>query len=179
MQFSLNQGATVALICPKPKLSYIFQSFDWLYVILAIKNDSRMITCQLGCPGDPCVGHDISPAALTGFGGWGELAVPASSARGADSITHPPAESRAAAGDGRLPGPTPTPLAVSAGWIGTQAHQEDGVFCFLHVVERSVLTLVFVFSEAATAALFSCSIRAWTSTLDRWLPDLCQTVSTL
>lgn len=47
------------------------------------------------------------------------------------------------------------------------------------VVERSVVTLVFVFSEAATAALFSCSIRAWTSTPDPWLPDLCQTVSTL
>lgn len=148
-------------------------------MILTIINYRRMITCQLGCPGHPCVGHDISPATLTGFGGWGELAVPASSPRGTDSITHLPAESRAAAGDGRLPGPTPTYLAVSAGWIGTQAHQEDGVFCFLHMVECIVLILVFVFSEAATAALFSCLIRAWTSTLDRWLPDLCQTVLTL
>lgn len=57
--------------------------------------------------------------------------------------------------------------------------KEDGVFCFLRAVKCSVLTLLFVFSKVATAPLFSCSIRASTSTQDHWLPDLCQTVSTL
>lgn len=143
-------------------------------MILAIINDSRMITCQLRCPGDPCVGHDISPATLTGFGGWGELAVPASSPRGTDSITHLPAESRAAAGDGRLPGPTPTYLAVSAGWIGTQAHQEDSVFCYLHVVEPIMLTGVCFQRgcDSCIVFLFDKSLNKYSGPLTaRPLPD--------
>lgn len=70
-------------------------------------------------PGDSCVGHDFSPAALVGFGCWGELALPAASPGDTHTVPHLPAESGAAAGDGNLPRPTQTALALSARGIGT------------------------------------------------------------
>lgn len=160
-----------------------FQSYFRFNVMLVITSYSRMVWCWpvCLCPVDSCVGHDISPAALTGLGCWGEPTVSAPSAWGADSIAHLPTEPRASAGDGRLSGPTQTPFAMSAGRTGRWHTLEKKKMesCVFSSVACNVLSLGFLFSEVATALLFSCLIRAWTSIRDHWLPDLCQTVSTL
>lgn len=167
----------------KCNLNLISWSYFRFVVILVKISCNRMVRCQLVClcPGDSCVGHDFSPVALTGSGCWGEPTVSASSPWGTDSVAHLPAEPGAALGDGRLSGSTPTPFAMSTGWIGRwhtseKKKMESSVFSS---VPHNLPTLVFFLSEVATAPLFSCLIWAWTNIWDPWLPDLCQTVSTL
>lgn len=74
------------------------------------------LLCRL--PGDSCVGHDNSTAALLNSGGRGVFTLSAAPFGDAHTEPHCPAESGAAAGDRKLPGPTGTALTLSARWIG-------------------------------------------------------------
>lgn len=68
--------------------------------------------------GYACFGHDVSPAALNGFGWRGKLALPAASSGDTHPGTHPPTKPGAAAGDRNVSRPEVAASSMSSRKFG-------------------------------------------------------------